>query len=76
MKAVAVEGAKALSVGNTTPLFKGPNFGDALGTRLYDIDPAGKRFLMSKEHGDPATPQNLILVQNWTEELKRLVRTN
>ena len=35
----------------------------------------GKRFLMIKEgSGDQtATPQNLVVVQNWTEELKRLV---
>lgn len=45
-------------------------------TRIYDIDPAGKRFLMIKERVDEATPQNLILVQHWTEELKRLVPTN
>ena len=75
MMAVAVAGGKTLSVGNPTPLFQGSYFGPALGTRLYDIDPAGKRFLMIKDR-DEATPQHLILVQNWTEELKRLVPAN
>jgi serine/threonine-protein kinase len=44
--------------------------------RTYDISPDGQRFLMIKLGGGPgqtAAPPNLIVVQNWTEELKRLV---
>ena len=50
------------------------NFG-----RTYDISPDGQRFLMMKEGGgsEQATaPINLIVVQNWDQELKRLVPTN
>jgi len=43
--------------------------------RTYDISPDGKRFLMIKQGGpgDETTPTQLILVQNWLDELKRLV---
>ena len=49
--------------------------------RMYDVSPDGRRFLMIKEgrstENDPAvTPPNLIVVQHWLEELKRLVPTN
>ena len=45
--------------------------------RGYDISPDGERFLMIKET-DATTdePRELILVQNWIEELKRLVPTS
>ena len=46
--------------------------------RAYDVSPDGQRFLMMKEAGgsDPiaASPQ-IIVVQHWGEELKRLVPT-
>ena len=46
--------------------------------RQYDVSPDGRRFLMIKpvvgtEQGD--TPPSIVVVQNWTEELKRLVPT-
>ena len=43
--------------------------------RTYDVSPDGRRFLMIKEAGadqGDAAPQ-IIVVQNWHEELKRLV---
>ena len=40
--------------------------------RLYDVDRTGSRFLMLKEDGQ-APPVNFVVLQNWTEELKRLV---
>jgi hypothetical protein len=44
--------------------------------RTYDISPDGKRFLMIKPIVDPtAPPASLVVVQNWREELKRLVPT-
>jgi len=46
--------------------------------RTYDISPDGQRFLMIKESGgsdQTAVPSSLIVVQHWTEELKRLVPT-
>jgi serine/threonine-protein kinase len=42
--------------------------------RSYDVSPDGQRFLMIKEGADgTATPASIIVVQNWVEELKRLV---
>jgi hypothetical protein len=41
--------------------------------RAFDIAPDGRRFLMIKEGGNEAAPQNLVVVLNWFEELKRLV---
>ncbi len=48
------------------------------GGRTYDVSSDGERFLMIKEGGseETTTPTELILVQNWFEELKRLVPTN
>jgi serine/threonine-protein kinase len=60
-----------------TKLFEG-RYGAAAGQsgRSYDIAPDGKRFLMIKAGGSAdqtAVPTSLIVVQNWQEELKRLV---
>jgi serine/threonine-protein kinase len=44
--------------------------------RYYDVSPDGQRFLMIKDSAasDPnATPASMVVVLNWTEELKRLV---
>ena len=47
--------------------------------RDYDISPDGRRFVFlmapGAQRGEDAAPQ-VILVQNWFEELKRLVPTN
>jgi eukaryotic-like serine/threonine-protein kinase len=45
--------------------------------RTYDVSADGNRFLRFKEERSPdATPPSIVVVQNWTEELKRLVPTN
>ena len=45
--------------------------------RTFDIAPDETRFLMIKEGGGTeAAPQNLVVVQNWFEELTRLVPVN
>ena len=43
--------------------------------RTYDVPPDGRRFLMVKdlEAGSDAPPPQIILVQNWFEELKKRV---
>jgi eukaryotic-like serine/threonine-protein kinase len=40
--------------------------------RTYDISPDGRRFLMVKRPANRAPPQ-IVIVQNWFEELRRLV---
>ena len=67
------------TVGTPTELFEGNYVSARPGrTRLYHIAPDG-RFLMMK-HADTATTEDgaitqVVLVQNWFEELKRLVPT-
>jgi serine/threonine-protein kinase len=46
--------------------------GPALDARRYDLSLDGKRFLMVKRVDDQS-PRSMLVVQNWTEELKRLV---
>ncbi len=45
--------------------------------RSYDVSPDGQRFLMLKPASDPnAPPPQIIVVQHFDEELKRLVPVN
>ena len=54
-------------------LFEKPGYGQGLPTRAYDLSLDGKRFLMVKEEQRKPSPvTEMILVQNWFEELKRL----
>jgi hypothetical protein len=49
-------------------------FGAAVSSRTYDVSRDGSRFLMIKvENAD--NRRSFVVVQNWTEELKRLVPT-
>jgi serine/threonine-protein kinase len=62
--------------GTPVALFDGRYFTGTQG-RAYDVSPDGRRFLMIKEAGGDqgdARPQ-IIVVQHWQEELKRLVPT-
>jgi hypothetical protein len=46
---------------------------------MYDVSPDGRRFLMIKKaqpDGEAPPPPQLVVVQNWHEELKRLVPIN
>ena len=50
-----------------------------LGNRPYDLTPDGDRFVMIKTGvatSDTGESPQIVLVQNWVEELKRLVPTN
>jgi hypothetical protein len=44
----------------------------------FDISPDGQRFVMIKEGGGSVTdaPPQIVVVQHWFEELKRLVPVN
>ena len=41
----------------------------------YDLSPDGDRFVMIRSGGDATEPSQIVLVQNWFEELTRLVPT-
>ena len=57
-------------------LFKAQGYVGGGVIRAWDLSPDGKRFLMVKnEERKPQPVTEMILVQNWFEELKRLVPT-
>ena len=52
------------------PLIQTPSFGESRPA----VSPDGERFLMIKPAADDtSTPTQIIFVENWLEELKRLV---
>jgi len=70
MMVVPITPEPEFSVGRPELLFEGPyemggNYGQG-----YDVSLDGRRFLMIKKSDDPGV--QLIVVQNWFEELKRL----
>jgi eukaryotic-like serine/threonine-protein kinase len=73
MMTVPVQTASVFSHGNPEVLFDGRYF-LASTNRTYAVAPDGQRFLMVKE-GDTSTDTSaqVVVVENWIEELKRLV---
>ena len=77
--AALVERSVSFAVSTPARLFDGPYYagGGAILGRTYDVSPDDRRFLMIKVGGsDQATSANLVVVQHWTEALKRLVPAN
>ena len=73
---VGVTGGSTWAATAPTKLFEGPYGAPAFHSgRTYDVSPDGRRFLMIKGGDTPATPATIVVVLNWTEELKRLVPT-
>ena len=70
MMVVAVEGDPSNSVSPPRVLFEGQYARLPSDARNYDVTPDADRFLMLKSL---SVEQDLVLVQNWHEELKRLV---
>lgn len=77
MMTVEIETAGELELGKPRLLFERP-----LALRLdddprdltrYDVAPDGQSFVMIEQSGSGPVPTQLNLVQNWGEELKRLV---
>jgi eukaryotic-like serine/threonine-protein kinase len=78
MSAVAVQSATTLVAGRPQVLFELAMLVQAGGNRPYDIGPDGRFAIIRNAQGDTdsAPASNLIVVQNWFEELKRLVPVN
>jgi serine/threonine-protein kinase len=75
LMAVAIQAATTFSAGNPAKLLDAKYFvgGPNVGGRTYDVSPDGQRFLMIKDNasGNPgAASANMVVVLNWTEELK------
>ena len=56
----------------------GARYPGGTGGRTYDVAPDGRRFLMTQQRDSAPQPPitHVVLVQNWLEELKRLVPRN
>ena len=78
---VGIESGTAWATGTPAVLLGRPYYygaGSATG-RTYDVSPDGQRSLMIKQgdgSDEAAAPPAIIVVQNWLEELKRLVPGN
>jgi hypothetical protein len=71
--AVSVTLAAKFSAGKPRRLFAGAYTGESR-EPAFDVSPDDQRFLMVKSD-EAATLRQLTVVQNWVEELKRLVST-
>jgi hypothetical protein len=73
---VPIQPGPTFTYGNPTMIFDGPYLAPNA-ARTYDVSPDGKRFLMIKEvprqAGEARATPRLVIIQNWVEELKRLV---
>ena len=74
LMAVPILSEEPFTVGSATELFAGSYVSSWWGSSA--ITPDGEHFLMLKNWNDPDESAELILVQNWFEELKRLVPTD
>jgi Tol biopolymer transport system component len=71
--AVPVTMGSALRAGAPKQLFEGP-YSVNSPSRGYDVTPDGQRFIMVHEKERPATKwTEIVLVQNWFNELRRRV---
>ena len=66
----------AFIVGTPRQLFEGPHRREIAGTRSYDITSNDQRFLMVQEGAAAGEANQINVILNWFEELKRLVPTN
>lgn len=81
MFAAAVSTAPRLSVGKPVQLFQGPYYVASTGSPRpqYDVAPDGRRLLMllpSSATASSVSRPRLVVVQNWFDEVKRLVPVN
>ncbi len=77
MMVVAVETAPRFTTGPPEVLFEGRYAARSSGNPNYDVSADGQRFLMiaEGETDDTSPPAQIVVVENWTEELKARVPT-
>ena len=75
LMAVGVLAEATFVAGNPEVLFTGGNYAFQGPARTYDVAPDGQRFLLIKSDSgsDASTSASMVVVQNWHEELRRLV---
>ncbi len=75
--AVPIQTEPGFSVGNPEVVIEGPYFqGPNAGGRSYDYSLEADRFLMIDTVDDASAAPRIVIIQNWVEELKRLVPAN
>lgn len=76
---VPIRTEPAFTAGDPSKLFDA-RYRSAISSRSYDVTPDGRRFLFIKNAAGPAAATSpapsLVVVQNWDQELKRLVPVN
>jgi len=75
LMAVEYEAQQSFSPGRPKELFEGPYVPTPRSFPDYDVSPDGQRFLMLKPVEDQQATSQIIVVQNWIEELKQKVPT-
>ena len=77
MFVVPVQSGTTLVAGRPQVLFEAAMIVPPVGSRMYDLAPDGRFIVIrrAEEETGSGTAPSLILVQNWFEELKRLVPT-
>jgi serine/threonine-protein kinase len=70
--AAEIVAGPTLTVGRQRSLFQASGYASSESHRLYDVAPDDRRFLMVRERGG-GERADLILVQNWFEELRAKV---
>jgi serine/threonine-protein kinase len=75
LMSVPVKLGNSWTAGTPARLIDAPYFrGGGNDSRMYDVSPDGKRFLMIKPEVSASQPAaRIVVVQHWLEELKRLV---
>jgi eukaryotic-like serine/threonine-protein kinase len=75
MMAVAIATQPSFTAGKPRMLFKGQYVPTVTTPPNYDVSPDGQRFLMLKSSEEEQKATQIVVVQNWFEELKRRVPT-
>jgi hypothetical protein len=73
---ISISNQSQLTAGVPKALFEGTFLRDQPGARPFDVTPDGQRFVMIKSGNAVDDDINrIVVIQNWLEELKRLVPT-
>ncbi len=76
MMAVNITTEPTFGAGIPRLLFEGSYQRSAGGPAFYDVTPDGQRFVMVQLGGQDSEVSQIYVIQNWFEELKRLVPTD
>jgi eukaryotic-like serine/threonine-protein kinase len=75
MMVVPVQSKPAFTAGTPRMLFEG-RYGATANIRGYDVAPDGRFLMVQQKDRPPMRVAEMIIVQNWVEELRQKVRSN